>query len=270
VALRVLVRGVGDIGSAVAHRLFLAGHVVVVQDGRQPTTTRRGMAFADAIFDGRTTLDGVEAIRADESDAVLAILARPTVVPVVVGDFGVLLGLIAPDVLIDARMRKRDSPETQRGLAPLTIGLGPNFVAGETTDVVVETSSEQLGRVVTRGTALPLRGEPRAIAGHARDRYVYAPVAGTLLTSYVIGQQVAAGDVIARIDDTSLPAPLSGVLRGLTHDGVPVAAGTKVIEIDPRGDPALVRGIGERPARIADGVLRAIDAPRLLPQHRRT
>ena len=55
----MLVRGVGDIGSAVAHRLFLAGHLVVVHDGEQPTTTRRGMAFADAIFDGRTTLDGV-------------------------------------------------------------------------------------------------------------------------------------------------------------------------------------------------------------------
>jgi xanthine dehydrogenase accessory factor len=260
VALRVLVRGVGDIGSAVAHRLFLAGHAIVAHDGEQPTTTRRGMAFADAIFDGRTILNGVEAIRVDELDAVSAILARHTVVPVVAGDFRVVLGLIAPDVLIDARMRKRDCPETQRGLSPLTIGLGPNFVAGETTDVVVETSWEQLGRVVTRGAALPLRGEPRAIAGHARDRYVYAPVAGTLFTSCAIGQQVAAGEVIARIDETPLTAPLSGVLRGLTHDGVPVAAGTKVIEIDPRGDPALVRGIGERPARIADAVLRAVDA----------
>jgi len=184
------------------------------------------MAFADAIFDGRTTLDGAEAIRVDELDAVSAILARHTVVPIVVGDFNVVLGLIAPDVLIDARMRKRDSPETQRGLSPLTIGLGPNFVAGETTDVVVETSWEQLGRVVTRGTALPLQGEPRAIAGHGRDRYVYAPVTGTLFTACAIGQQVAAGEIIARIDATSLTAPLSGVLRGLTHDGVPVAAGT--------------------------------------------
>ena len=269
-ALRTLVRGVGDIGSAVAHRLFLAGHVVVVHDGEQPTTTRRGMAFADAIFDGRTTLDGVEAIRVDELDAVSAILARHTVVPIVVGDFNVVLELIAPDVLIDARMRKRDCPETQRGLSPLTIGLGPNFVAGETTDVVVETSWEQLGRVMTGGAALPLRGEPRAIAGHGRDRYVYAPVAGTLFTRYAIGQQVAAGEIIARIEATSLTAPLSGVLRGLTHDGVPVPAGTKVIEIDPRGDPALVRGIGERPARVADGVLRAIDAAlRSLPQHGR-
>ena len=58
----------------------------------------------------------------------------------------------------------------------------------------------------------------------------------TLFTSYAIGQQVTAGEVIARIDETSLTAPLGGVVRGLTHDGVPVAAGTKVIEIDPRGD----------------------------------
>jgi len=163
-------------------------------------------------------------------------------------------------VLIDALMRKRHRPEVQRGLAPLTIGLGPNSVAGHTTDVIVETSWEQLGRVVTRGTALPFQAEPRAIAGHARDRYVYAPVAGTLRSSYAIGQHVAVGEVIARIDETPLAAPLSGVLRGLTHDGVPVAPGTKVIEIDLRGDPALVGGIGERPARIADGVLQTIAA----------
>jgi xanthine dehydrogenase accessory factor len=256
--VRVLVRGVGDIGSAVAHRLFLAGHAVAIHDGEQPTTTRRGMAFADAIFDSRTTLDGVEAIRVDDPDAVPAILASKIAVPVVVGDFTGVLGLIAPDVLIDARMRKRDSPDVQRGLAPLTIGLGPNFVAGHTTDVVVETSWEQLGRVVMRGATLPFRGEPRAIAGHARDRYVYAPAPGTLLTSHAIGQHVAAGEIIARIDGTPLAAPLSGVLRGLTHHGVPVAAGTKVIEIDPRGDPALVRGIAERPARIAGSVLQVL------------
>lgn len=50
-AVRALVRGVGDIGSAIAHRLFLAGRAVAVHDGEQPTTTRRGMAFADSVFD---------------------------------------------------------------------------------------------------------------------------------------------------------------------------------------------------------------------------
>src|SRR5438094_625647 len=43
---------------------------VVTFDGERPTITRRGMAFADTIFDGRTTLDGVGAIRVDDPDAV--------------------------------------------------------------------------------------------------------------------------------------------------------------------------------------------------------
>jgi xanthine dehydrogenase accessory factor len=42
-------------------------------------------------------------------------------------------------------------------------------------------------------------------------------------------------------------------------------AGAKLLEIDPRGDPELVRGIGERPARIAQGVLRAVDAALAAP-----
>ena len=198
-----------------------------------------------------------------------AILARHTVVPIVVGDFSVVLGLIAPDVLIDARMRKRDCPETQRGLSPLTIGLGPKFVAGDTTDVVVETSWEQLGDVVTRGTALPLGGEPRAmqVTGAIATCTRRWPAHCSPLTRSGSRSPPVRS---SRIDATSLTAPRSGVLRGLTHDGVLIAAGTKVIEIDPRGDPALVRGIGERPALISDGVLRAIDAALgSLPQHGR-
>ena len=53
-------RGIGDIGSAVAHALFIEGLRVVIHDDPAPTTTRRGMAFADAVFDGRATLDGVD------------------------------------------------------------------------------------------------------------------------------------------------------------------------------------------------------------------
>ncbi len=58
---RVVIRGTGDVASAVAQRLFLTGDVVVLQDGPQPATTRRGMAFADAVFDGRAELAGVAA-----------------------------------------------------------------------------------------------------------------------------------------------------------------------------------------------------------------
>jgi xanthine dehydrogenase accessory factor len=141
--------------------------------------------------------------------------------------------------------------------------LGPNFIAGETTDLAIETSwGDELGRVIKRGTTRPLAGEPHEVAGHGRDRYAYARSAGIFHTTFEVGDPVSAGQVIAQVDACPLLAPLNGVLRGLTHDSVPVAVGTKVIEVDPRGSTAIVSGIGERPGRIAGGVLQAIEMTR--------
>jgi xanthine dehydrogenase accessory factor len=89
---------------------------------------------------------------------------------------------------------------------------------------------------------------------------VYAPLTGNFSTRLQVGDKVIAGHVIAKINETPLTAPISGVLRGITHDSVPVEQHTKIIEIDPRSEQAQVSGIGERPARIADGVLTAIQS----------
>jgi xanthine dehydrogenase accessory factor len=186
---------------------------------------------------------------------------HPQSVLVVVEEFLSLLKTFQPAILVDARMRKRQQPEDQRGLAPLTIGLGPNFIAGENIDLAVETSwGDALGQVIYQGATLPLRGEPRPLAGHARDRYVYAPTGGVFSTELQVGDTVQAGQVVAWVDATPLHAPLSGRLRGLTHTGVPVGKGTKVIEVDPRPQSADIAGIAERPRRIAEGVLQAIQS----------
>lgn len=254
----VIVRGIGDIGSAVAHLLFREGYGVVVHDDPHPTTTRRGMAFADAAFDGQAVLDGVRAVRADTVEQVEHALARRDAVPVYLRPWGPLLATLGHEVLVDARMRKHAAPETLIGYADLTIGLGPALVVDRHAHVVVETSWDGLGAVITEGASLLLAGEPRAIAGHARDRYVYAPVDGVFRTKARIGDAVYQGEEVAKIDTAVLRAPLDGVLRGLTHDDVPVLVGTKIVEVDPRGRIEEVRGIGERPRRIAEGVLSAI------------
>ena len=123
----VVVRGVGDVGSAVAHRLFNSGYGVVLCDGPQPTTTRRGMAFADAIFDGHATLAGVRAVRAEDVEAVRGMLPMRAAIPVYVRDLGTLLRYVEAAALVDARMRKHQQPEVQIGLAKFTVGIGPNF-----------------------------------------------------------------------------------------------------------------------------------------------
>ena len=136
----VVVRGIGDIGSAVAHRLFREGYAVVLHDVPMPTTTRRGMAFTDAVFGGHAALDGVHAVRAHDLARVRESLDSRNAIPVYVRDFGELLADVRPSILVDARMRKHDAPEIQRGLAALTIGLGPDLVAGRHADVVVESA----------------------------------------------------------------------------------------------------------------------------------
>ena len=256
----VLVRGSGDVGSAVAVVLHRAGIGVVIHEIAAPAAPRRGMAFADAVFDGSAELDGVRARRIDDVDG-LAGAVGGDVVPVSTAPLHDVLAALEPDVLVDARMRKRAVPESQLALAPLTIGLGPNVVAGETTHVAIETQwGDDLGKVVA--ATRDLGGEPRSFDGHARDRFVYAPVAGVLRTQARIAQRVSAGEVVATIGDEPLAAPLDGILRGLTHDGVHVDAGTKVVEVDPRGDVSKVTGLGPRPLRIGEGVLRAIEERR--------
>jgi xanthine dehydrogenase accessory factor len=254
----VLVRGSGDVGSAVAHTLFEAGYAVFIHDSAQPTATRRKMAFSEAIFDGEAILAGVEARLVVGISEINAHLVSHDVIPITTLELSVLLAAVKPEIIVDARMRKHSQPETQIMLAPFTIGLGPNFVAGVTVHAAVETGYEGMGQVIWDGATRPLQGEPREIAGHARDRYVYAPIAGAFRTTFQVGYMVAAGQKVASIGDTLLHAPISGIIRGLTHDGVPVAQRAKVIEVDPRGEPEKITGIAERPKCIALGVLEAI------------
>jgi xanthine dehydrogenase accessory factor len=255
----ILVRGTNDVGSAVAHVLFQVGYGVVIHESAQPTVTRRKMAFTDAVFDGSAILEGVEARRVDDLSLLWGMSSEHKFIPLVVADLFETLGIFHPRILVDARMRKHSQPESQIHLAELTIGLGPNFIARETVHFAIETGwGEDLGKIIEHGSTNPLQGEPREIQGHARDRYVYAPVTGTFSTTHQIGDKVKAGEEIARVDSTPLFAPISGTLRGLTRDGVPVALKTKVIEIDPRIENAQVSGIAERPARIARGVSEGI------------
>lgn len=259
--MKVLVRGSGDVASAVAHRLFSLGHAVLIHEIEHPHYTRRGMAFTDAVFEGKVDLQGVWAKRPQTRRDLRCMLECGRAIPVFVGPLPEALHVLQPDVLVDARMYKRKLPEVQKGLSPLTIGLGPNFVAGEHTDLVIETAwGVQLGTVLHAGPSLPLEGEPRAIAGLSRERFVHAPLAGLFTHAVAIGTWVNAGDPVALLDGLPITAPINGHVRGICHSGIHVDAGMRLLEIDPRSQDASVYGLGERPLRIAEAVAQVLAA----------
>lgn len=247
-----LVRGVGEIASAIAHRLVSSGAMVVMHDDRPPVTIRRLMAFSDAIFDGKACLEGVTARRAPDRASVMRI-AMNGEIPIIEGRFDEAVASWRWDVLVDARMNKRRRPERQIGLAPLVIGLGPGCAVGVNVDVAIETSWENLGAVLYEGETLPLRGEPRSILGLGRERCRYAPEMGVFLANTEIGNAIRAGDLIGAVGRHEITASFDGVVRGITRSGVAVEAGTKIAEIDPRRECKL-SGIDVRPRCLGDAV----------------
>lgn len=264
--LTVLVLGIGDVGSAVAHRLFGMGYNVVLHDRPDPAYLRRRMAFTDAAFDGKTCLANVWAKRCPDALSLGAMSRCRRAIPFAYHDLEQCIGEIRPRVLVDARMRKRDRQPRYGGLVEFSIGIGPGFQTGDNTDVVIESCwGESLGDVITHGKAKDLEGEPRPLGGVGRERFVYASRAGVFRSCFGIGEAVAKGELIARIGGKDMTATMDGVLRGLTRSGVNVAIGTKVIEIDPRGYAAEYEGLGERPRRIAEGVDAALSMSGRLP-----
>ena len=261
-----IVIGCGDVGSAVAHALHCAGYSVVLIDHADPPWTRRGMAYTDAWYIGAASLAGVDACFCASVRSIPFVLDRRDMIAATTWSWQGVATALQPIAIVDARVVKRQAPAMlKQSGGPLTIGVGPGFVAGLHADVAIETAwGDDLGAVIETGSTKPFAGEPRPIAGAGRERYVYAPRPGRFNTDRAIGECVSARDHIASLDGEPIIAPLKGALRGLSARGARIAVGQKVVEIDPRSDPALCFGLGERPRRIARGVVEALLRRRLL------
>lgn len=258
-ACLAIIRGGNDVASAVAHRLFSSGYSVVILEAPQPLTVRRGMAYASAVYEGRTTLDGVTAEHAPPLERVLELLSSRAAIPVATGGDEEIIAALKPRVIVDARLRKKERSTSRVTDAPLVIGLGPGFTVAAEAHLVIETNrGPNLGRIITEGEADPYTGEPVEIAGHSKDRYLYAPRPGAFRTPLDLGARVDAGQVVGHVEDEPLTAKVGGIIRGIVKDGLFVQAGAKLVDIDPRGDPNYLSELSRKAWIIASAVLTAI------------
>jgi len=253
----VAIRGGGDLASGVALRLYHSGIKVLITELTQPLNVRRYVSFGEAVYQGTFTVEGVTAVLAGNSKEARNALAENRI-PVMVDPSCEICGELEPLVMIDARMTKRYADADMQD-APLVIGLGPGFTAGENCHVVIETNRGHfLGRVIRRGSAQPDTGLPETVLGKQAERVLRAPADGVLAASKSIGEHVEQGETILKVDGVDLTAPFTGVLRGLLHDGVPVRRGMKIGDLDPRDDPAYAKIVSEKSLAIGGGVLEAI------------
>ena len=255
----ILVRGGGDLASGAILRLYRAGLQVVVSELPQPLAVRRTVSFAEAVYEGRHTVEGVPACLVEADQLPDALEANE--VPVIVDPHADILQSDLPFlVVVDARLTKHPPAPLPRPV-PLHIGLGPGFQAGENCHAVVETRrSHTLGRVYWQGSAHPDSGQPE---GDPR-RVLRAASDGIFLGFKKIGDPCEAGELIGQIaspinnQPSTILSPLSGVLRGLIRDGVHVTRGLKIGDVDPRNDPSACSLVSDKALSIGGGVLEAI------------
>ena len=256
----VLIKGAGDIGTAVAVQLHRARRPVVMAEPPGSSLLRRRISFGAALDEGEVVVEGVAARPAGTESEARALLAKQ-VVPVWTADWQAAIDSLSPHILVDARMMKRErNSETRRHHAPLVIGLGPGFTAGEDVHLVIETNhGPNLGKLIRDGAAEPYTGIARVIQGYGLERYLYASIDGTFLTTKEIGTRVEADEVLGRIGQEDLKSRFPGIIRGILKSGTAVRKGQKLVDVDPRGEEIATRTFTDRALRIAEAVLVAIE-----------
>lgn len=254
----IAIRGAGDLASGIALRLWRCGYRVIFSELPVPLCIRRTIAFSSAVFDGSAKVENAEGILI-HSTAEVENIWKDNKLPVIVDETAEQILSLQPDVLIDARIIKTWRDDTHLTDAPLVIGLGPGFTAGENVHCVIETNrGHNLGRVFWSGSAEPNTGVPGTIKGEGIRRVVKAPCAGVFEPTVEIGDSVEIGDLIAQISGTEIRAQLAGVVRGIIYPGITVQEKLKIMDIDPRGKREHCFTVSDKATALGGGVLEAI------------
>ena len=298
--LLIICRGAGDLATGIIHRLHRAGHRVIALETDYPAAIRRQVSFCEAVYDGSAAVEGVTArlvpALADaetdtetysgindtpaahivsekwDSSAIEAVLEAGEV-PLLIDPKGESIALLKPDVVVDAIIAKKNLGTTIN-MAPLVLGVGPGFTAGQDVHLVIESMrGHNLARIITDGMAQPNTGVPGNIAGFTSERVIHAPAAGYIHDVRKIGDIVQKGDEIARIypdkesydnalsEYVSVNATITGIIRGLIREGYYFRKGFKIADIDPReSELTNCFTISDKARSIAGSVLEAVSA----------
>ena len=254
----VIVRGGGDLASGTINRLHNMGFKVLVLEIEKPNFIRRKVCYGQAVYEKEFLLEGIVSERADNLDEIKNIWADGRI-PVYIDSQMEIVSKIKPIAVIDAIIAKKNLG-MRKGIAPITIALGPGFEAGKNVDVVIETQrAHNLGRIIFEGFAAENTGVPGIIKGYGKERVIHAPASGKLKIVHDIGSIVQKDEIIAYIDSVPVYASLTGLIRGMIREGSIVEKGLKISDIDPREEELKnCYTISDKARTISGGVAEAL------------
>ncbi len=256
--LKVGIKGAGEMASGLAWRLYQSNiRKIFMMESETPLAVRRGVCFSETVYTGKKSVEGVAAVKADDSNDIHYAWQRHQLA-VIIDPKWKFVPIIKPDIVIDAILAKKNIGTTMDE-APIVIGLGPGFEAGREVHMVVETNrGHDLGKVIVSGAAEKNTGIPGNINGYTKERVLRSPEDGPFHVEFKLGMTVRPGDVIGHVNRNKVTAEIPGVLRGLIKSGTVVKKGLKLGDIDPRGNCEYCNTISDKARAVAGGALEAI------------
>lgn len=252
---KVLVRGAGELASAVGLILYRVGFKVIMTDLEVPLAIRRKVCFSEAILHGKSIVEGVNAVKSDSKNWEMVIELNK--IPILI-DSITLFEVINPDIYIDSRMLKSVVSD-RRNESYFTIGLGPGFRVSQNCDAVIETMrGHSLGNIIWEGSAQENTGVPGELRGESIKRVIHAQFDGELKWVVDFGDLIEKSQVIGWLDDFEIKSQVEGLVRGLISPTVNIKKGMKIADIDPRGKEIDYLTISDKARNIGRGVLEAI------------
>lgn len=258
----IVVRGGGDIATGTIYKLYKSGFQVLILETEKPSAIRRNVAFSEAVYEGKKTVEDVMCYLVDDLVEARQLLEEGKLV-MMVDPLAQCVKELKPLALVDAILAKKNLGTTKE-MAPITIALGPGFVAGKDVDAVIETMrGHMLGRIIYEGEAIPNTNIPGKIQGYDKERVIYSPAKGVVKHVKKITDTVKKGDLIAMIENDGQEVPIyatiDGLLRGLIREGYVVSEHFKIADIDPRlHEYQNCFTISDKARCIGGGVLEAI------------
>ena len=253
----VLIKGGGEIATAVAHKLHRCGFKVVITEIERPSMVRRKVCFANCIYEKTWSVEGVTSVLINNYSDIENQLDMGRI-PVIIDAACKTKNYMNPSIIIDGILAKKNLG-TSINDASMVIGLGPGFIAGFDVHSVIETQrGHDLGRVILKGSAALDTGIPGDILGYNVERVLRAPAPGITKNVLEIGCLVEKDDVICEVNGIPVSTSIKGVVRGLIQEGIQVNKNDKIGDIDPRCIIQYCNTISDKGRCIAGGVLEAI------------
>ncbi len=253
--MKVLIKGAGCVGSAIAIRLFRCGFDIIMSELEKPTSIFGEICFSRAIYEKSATIEDIAAVFAHNTDEAYIALANRKIA--VMADPKLeCIDIIKPAVFIDTVCEEKIR-KTKITDASIVIRIAKGCPEKDCHAVIDAISENRCGKAIY--SRAPSETGYKNKKDLLKTEIGFSPAlsSGSFTPSVKINQTLHAGQIIGYIDNLPVRTAVGGVLKGILPADTFVHKGMICGYTDTNYSKAPL-AVSHNDLSIAGGVLEAI------------